>query len=342
MLFEEVSLDTDIKLNEVGCIFDTEKYIIHCAEYDGNHTIHMQVCIHAEGNAFKERLFDALENIAATKLLWRVGLSENASVEHNQENTELNQKDRRKEKPLNNVVVLRTCKAFPPQNKGIVLLVLPAGGVEHEHEENCPSLEQVGQEHAQTTDDLTFENRNREERSYNAEHGVILDRRFYDNLPRIVSSPQYPARLTDTELSPSEEDDEDLSSQLRLTPHSENAHSGLRNDGQQSVTSCVFSIPNGAAEPGLPRLATFTYTESQNNYSSPREGHETTFVDSRYNNAEQSSVTRDGNFIPTPNLISSPPVEESRARPNNIVQICNRQLTEAEQISTQTAFQVNK
>jgi len=129
MLFEERSLDSDLKLQEIGWLLETKKYIINCAEYDGNRTIDMKVCVHADGNVSKKRLFDALEKIAATELVLRVGFSKytlKACVEGKQ--------NRRKKSAHRHVVRLSKCNAYPQP---------PSGDIKYHHRENYPSYEQV-------------------------------------------------------------------------------------------------------------------------------------------------------------------------------------------------------
>jgi len=107
MLFEKKCLDSDIQLNELSLLLETEKYIINSPVFNCNHTIDSKVCFYAEGNVSKKRLFDALEKIAATELVLKVRFAFEACVEgiHN----------RRNKVAHRNVVSLSTCKTLPPR-----------------------------------------------------------------------------------------------------------------------------------------------------------------------------------------------------------------------------------
>jgi len=329
MFFEKTSIESDMQLIKFGVKLKAVKYIINCPDNVGSHNIDVNVCVYDKSNVAKERLFDALEKIVAKEPTLIVCFSNEKQFCGDKPNkTELQE---HKDQRMKNVLVLaKKQKALSPRTDDNVnrqydmyakvfcewrpSLLMPLDEFKEEREINRFPLDENIRVHAQATDDVLFENRARDERSYGNEHGLNLIGRLHDNAPdrrsyfhqssetRYVNESgfPFPANLAYPEhnysdISSREDDDPtygDSALQNQIAPTNEISHYGLSHDGHASVATRLNAIP------------------SANLLSSS---------DRQHGEAVQNVFLEQ-----TP--ISSSPIAETRVLPNSFTQTCDRQL----------------
>jgi len=334
MFFEKTKMDSAMQLLKFGVQLKAVKYIINCEENVESHTIDVNVCVYDKSSVAKERLFDALEKMVATEPKLRVCFSnEKRFCVDKPDKTELQEhKHRRMKKPfLKDVHELgKRQKTLPPRTAENVgheyevydsvfcdwgpILAMPLEKFKDQRDiTRFPRDENINA-HAQATDDVLFENRARDERSYSDEHGLFLMSRLHDNAPdrtsyfyqssetRYVNESEFPfpANLAHPEQSYSDissrEDDDltygDSALQRHIAPTNEISHYELSHDGHASVATRLNVIP------------------SANLLSS--------------SNRQHGEAVQNVFLEQTP--ISSSPIAETRVLPNSFTQTCDRQL----------------
>ena len=345
MFFEKTSIESDMQLIKFGVKLKAVKYIINCPDNVGSHTIDVNVCVYDKSNVAKERLFDALEKIVATEPTLIVCFSNEKQFCGDKPNK--TERQEHKDQRMRNVLVLaKKQKVLLPRTDDNVnrqydmyakvfcewrpSLLMPLGEFKEEREINRFPPDENIRVHAQPTDDVLFENRARDERSYGNEHGLNLMGRLHDNATnrrsyfhqpsetRYVNESGFTTNLahpddTYNDISSREDDDltyGDSASQRHITPTNERSHYGLSDDGRASVATRLNDIP------------------SANLLSS---------ISRQHGGAVQ-------NLIQTP--ISSSPIAETRVLPNSFTQTCDRQReTDVQNVSfaqnpPQITFQV--